>query len=97
MKNLVPIDQAGRVVLPKSVREDLAIQPGDVLKIVVQGKSVTLTPEKQCGNFVRKGRAFVFTTAGDETLSAETVNELLAGEREEQANRAARVIKSNRG
>jgi AbrB family looped-hinge helix DNA binding protein len=74
---LVPIDPAGRIVLPKKVREDLAIKAGDVFKVSIQGAAVTLTPERETAGFIRKGKALVLSTPGSATLSAEKVNELL--------------------
>ena len=84
----VPIDQAGRIVLPKDVREELAIKPGDTFKVSIHGSSVTLTPNKQTVGFVRKGRALVFSTTGQETLSRKTVSRIVEenrGERNEQS------------
>ena len=75
----VPIDQAGRIVLPKDIRQELAIKPGDHLKISIHGSSVTLTPNKEAAGFVRKGHALVFSTAEGSTLSQEAVNDLLIG------------------
>jgi AbrB family looped-hinge helix DNA binding protein len=86
---LVPIDKAGRIVLPKNVRQELAIEPGDVLRVGIQGLAVTLTPSKENTGLVRQGKALVFSTAGDAVLSAGTVQNLLAGEREEAGHRAA--------
>ena len=80
----VPIDQAGRIVLPKDVRLELAIKPGDTFKLSIHGSSVTLTPNKEATGFVRKGHALVFTTAGGETLSQESVNGILEAGREER-------------
>lgn len=74
---LVPIDQAGRIVLPKNVRQELAIQPGDMLKISVQGTQVTLALSGAKAGFQRKGKALVFTTAGEETFGHEVVGTLL--------------------
>ena len=78
---MVPIDQAGRIVLPKDVREELAIRPGDTLKVSILGSSVTLTPSKQESGFVRKGKALVFSSPGDETLNHETLERILEEER----------------
>jgi AbrB family looped-hinge helix DNA binding protein len=80
---LVPIDPAGRIVLPKKVREDLAIKAGDVFRVSVQGAAVTLTPEKETAGFIRKGKALVFATPGSATLSTEAVSTLLEGCRQE--------------
>jgi AbrB family looped-hinge helix DNA binding protein len=85
MKNtLVPMDQAGRIVLPKEVRQELAIKPGDTFKVSVVGVAVTLTPNKEIAGFVRKGKALVFSTPGDETLSEETAQEILEAGRAER-------------
>ncbi len=86
---LIPIDQAGRVVLPKAVRQELAIKPGELLRVSVRDSAVTLTPNKEITGFVRKGKALVFSTAGEAALSAGTVEELLKRERDEPDNRLA--------
>jgi AbrB family looped-hinge helix DNA binding protein len=86
---LIPMDRAGRVVLPKAVRQELAIKAGDVLKVSVHGLAVTLTPNTEITGFVRKGKALVFATAGEAVLSAGTVEGLLEGERGEHLRRVA--------
>ena len=82
--DLVPIDQTGRIVLPKEVRQELAIKPGDTFKISIEGVVVMLRPNKETSGFVRKGKALVFSTVGDETLSDETVQEILESGRSER-------------
>jgi AbrB family looped-hinge helix DNA binding protein len=84
---LVPIDRAGRVVLPKAVRQELAIQPGDVLRVSVQGLTVTLAVNQDKTGLVRRGKALVFETAGSEALGSEAVRDLLEGERQEHHRR----------
>ena len=81
---MVPIDRAGRVVIPKNVRQELAIKPGDTLKVSVSGSSVTLTPNRETVGFVRKGQALVFSSGGGETLSEESVASLLEKGRDER-------------
>ena len=80
---MVPIDQAGRVVLPKGVRQELA-RPGDTLKVSIHGSSVTLTPHKETAGFVRKRKALVFTSMGGEVLTDADVTNILADSREER-------------
>ncbi len=84
---LIPIDQAGRVVLPKAVRQELALKPGELLKVSVHGLAVTLSPNKEITGFVRKGKALVFSTAGEAVLNSEIVEELLRQERTEHHSR----------
>ena len=85
----VPIDQAGRVVLPKDVREELAIKPGDTFRVSIHGTSVTLTPNKDAGGFVREGKALVFSTGRDEILKHETVRSILDEGRKERESESA--------
>ena len=88
-ERLVPIDKAGRVVLPKRVRDELALSPGDRLRVSIQGNEVTLTPKKVSAGLVRKGRALVFSSGADERLTLETVNATLTEERGARDARAA--------
>jgi len=46
MVGKVTLDQAGRVVLPKAVRDELRLSPGDTLDLTVQGEDVTLRPRR---------------------------------------------------
>ena len=85
---LIPIDQAGRIVLPKNIRQELAIKPGDMFKVSIQGAAVTLTPSKESAGFVRKGKALVFSTSVNDTLSEEAVHAVLE---EGRAEKSARI------
>jgi AbrB family looped-hinge helix DNA binding protein len=79
MKELtVPIDQAGRIVLPKPVREELAIKSGDLFKVSVSGTVVNLTPTKTSSGFVRKGKALVFSSSGNEGLRQDQLADVMA-------------------
>ena len=78
---MVPIDKAGRVVLPKHVREELGIKPGDRLKISIHGNAVTLCPTNDESGFIKRGRALVFSCEGAELLDNETVETIQAAER----------------
>jgi AbrB family looped-hinge helix DNA binding protein len=83
----VPIDQAGRIVLPKNVRQEPAIKAGDALTVSIHGLSITLTPNNETSGFNRKWKALVFTTGGNESLSRETVNRILEETRDERDGR----------
>ena len=66
------------------MREELAIKPGDTFKLSIDGLAVTLTPNKAKTGFVRKGKALIFSTGGGETLSHETVEDILEAGRAER-------------
>jgi hypothetical protein len=59
--------------------------------VKIQGFAVTLTPNKETTGFVRKGKALVFSTIGNETLTPETVAETARGEHEERHRRNSGV------
>jgi AbrB family looped-hinge helix DNA binding protein len=46
MKTNVQIDQAGRVVLPKRLRERFRLKGGDILALEVNGDAIQLRPQK---------------------------------------------------
>ena len=43
----IPVDKAGRVVLPKSLREKMRLEPGDELAVESEGDVITLRPVRQ--------------------------------------------------
>ena len=46
MNSKVTIDRAGRVVLPKTLRDELHLSPGDTLDLTVKGDEVILRPRR---------------------------------------------------
>ena len=70
----VTLDQAGRVVLPKKLRDELHLSPGDILDLSVQGEAVTLRPRRCASPMQKKQGVWVFSTgkpmASDETAEA---------------------------
>lgn len=61
------IDRFGRVLIPKEVRSDLGLEPGDELGLQTIEGGVRLTILNDESPLVRKGHALVFTgrRAGD--------------------------------
>ncbi len=93
---VIPIDQAGRIVLPKHVREELAVKPGDLFSVSLKGAAVILTLNKEAAGFVRKGKALVFSTPGDEALRPETIGEMLDTGRGEHLSSLGRGLSGAR-
>jgi AbrB family looped-hinge helix DNA binding protein len=49
MNTRLTIDKAGRVVIPKPLREELDFGPGDALEIERAGEEITLRPVRETG------------------------------------------------
>ncbi|HOA60283.1 MAG: AbrB/MazE/SpoVT family DNA-binding domain-containing protein [Verrucomicrobia bacterium] len=77
---MVPIDKAGRVVIPKWVREGVNLQAGDELKVSVEGQRIQLELVGEDASLVRKGHALVFRGRSGKTITSDLV-ESLRGER----------------
>jgi AbrB family looped-hinge helix DNA binding protein len=75
-ETIVPIDKAGRVVIPKWVREGVNLQAGDELKISLDGLQIRLAPAVEDSGTVRKGHALVFRSKSSMPLTSEMVDKL---------------------
>ena len=53
-------DKAGRVVIPKSLREELRLEPGDSLEMETTGESITLRPVRGNGQLRKEQGVWVF-------------------------------------
>jgi AbrB family looped-hinge helix DNA binding protein len=78
----IQIDKAGRVVLPKPLRDQFNLLPGDKLRLSVEGNGFRLEPTDAVGEFIKKGSVLVFTGHFSEPITTEKVNELINAERE---------------
>ena len=78
----VTLDKAGRVVIPKSLREELHLEPGDQLGVEYGGECVTLRPVR-AGSPLRKEQG-VWVFRGGGKISAATTDSLLTRLREER-------------
>ena len=81
-KDTIQIDKAGRVVLPKPLREQFNLLPGDKLRLSVEGNGFRLEPRNAGGELVRKGSVLVFTGGFPEPITTARVNELIEQDRE---------------
>ena len=81
------MDKAGRVVLPKVVREELELSPGDVLELESSGEQVTLRPLR--GNAPLRKKRGVWVFRSGEPLSEAVVQETL---RQVQREREKKVL-----
>ena len=78
MKGAVTVDKAGRIILPKPLRDELHLSPGDTLDLSVEGEQVTLRPRRRSSPLHKKQGVWVFGTGKpmqvDET--AETLRKI---------------------
>jgi AbrB family looped-hinge helix DNA binding protein len=80
MKSKVTLDRAGRVVLPKTLRDELHLTAGDTLDLTVKGDEITLRPRRGITPLQKERGVWVFRTgeplAADETM--ETLRDIRA-------------------
>jgi AbrB family looped-hinge helix DNA binding protein len=62
MGSKVTLDQAGRVVLPKPLRDELHLSPGDILDVTVAGDELTLRPRRSATPLQKERGVWVFRT-----------------------------------
>lgn len=60
MRTEVTIDRAGRLVLPKTLRDELGLAPGDSLDLTVKGEEVTLRPRRGATPLQKERGIWVF-------------------------------------
>ena len=85
---MIQIDKAGRVVLPKPLREQFNLLPGDKLRLSVEGNGFRLEPTDTGGELVRKGTVLVFTGGFPEPITSAQVNNLIEQDREARISAA---------
>jgi len=74
------VDAAGRVVIPKPLREAMGLRPGSVVAISSYGAGLQLIPAGRTARLVREAGVLVAT--GDTAIDDETVFGLIdAGRR----------------
>ncbi len=78
MATKLTLDKAGRVVLPKPLRDRLQLAPGDTLHLESEGESITLRPVRQ--NVMLKKELGVWVYQGESTNSS--IPDLVDRERE---------------
>jgi AbrB family looped-hinge helix DNA binding protein len=95
-ESMVPIDRAGRIVLPQHVGKKLAIKAGDRFQVAVKGGAVTLTPVRRSVGLKWKGKALVFSSDSDQEVDEGVVSRILEQSRHESFSRVLAALKSSR-
>jgi AbrB family looped-hinge helix DNA binding protein len=85
MNATITIDKAGRIVLPKQIRDDLQLGPGDAIELEASEDKVVLRPARGRGRMRKEQGVWVFDSG--RPLSIETVNKTIGGIRNERERR----------
>lgn len=80
------LDKAGRMVLPKAMRDELQLSPGDTLEVESSAEQVTLRPLRATAPLQKERGVWVYRTG--QKLPPAVVNDTLHQIREER-HRAA--------
>ena len=76
------IDKAGRVVIPKPLRKELHLEPGDSLDMESAGEQITLRPVRGTGPLTKEHGVWVFHSG--QPLPASSTDEMLQQIRQER-------------
>ena len=82
MNTRLVIDKAGRIVIPKPLRKELQLEPGDTLELESGGEQITLRPARGTGPIRNEHGIWVLHTG--EPLPASATDDLLRQIREER-------------
>ena len=82
MNTRLIIDKAGRVVIPKPLRDELHLEPGDSLEMESAGEQITLRPVRGTGPLTKEHGVWVFHAG--QPLSASAADDVLQQIREER-------------
>jgi AbrB family looped-hinge helix DNA binding protein len=85
MNTTITVDKAGRIVLPKPVRDKFQLQAGDTLELETSGEEITLRPVRAKARLRREHGMWVVTYGEPlpENLVEDTI-EAVRRERDEQ-------------
>ena len=84
----VTLDNAGRVVIPKTLRDELGLSPGDTLALESDGERVTLRPVRSASALRKEQGVWVFRSG--RAIAAGETDRVLQDVRAERSRAAAR-------
>jgi AbrB family looped-hinge helix DNA binding protein len=82
---VITIDRAGRLVIPKSIRDELNLVPGSELEIDSVGGEIRLRLPAPKSRLVEKNGFLVFSAGGESNID---IADFISKEREKEALRA---------
>lgn len=84
MTGRLTLDKAGRIVLPKPLRDELQLQAGDTLEVESSGDQITLRPTRGNGQLRKKHGIWVYRSG--EPFSQEVFDKTVQEVRQEREN-----------
>ena len=81
MAATLKIDSAGRIVVPKAIRDRLGISSGTELEILASSEGILIRPRRQAARLVQEGKLLVY--AGELPASFDPV-QAVEDERDER-------------
>ena len=91
MTSKLTLDKAGRVVIPKPLRDELQLGPGDTLQLESSGEQITLRPVRGTMPLQKEHGIWVYRTGNP--LPESVIDNIVREIREE---RDQRVLGGNR-
>jgi AbrB family looped-hinge helix DNA binding protein len=85
MSITVTLDKAGRVVIPKTLRDELHLEPGDTLELESQGEKMLLHPMRTTSPLRKERGVWVFRSG--KKLSAADTDKALRDIRQQRDRR----------
>jgi AbrB family looped-hinge helix DNA binding protein len=82
MKTRLIIDRTGRIAIPKPLREELHLEPGDVLEMESAGEQLTLRPVRGTSPLTKEHGVWVFHSG--QPLPGSATDEILRRIHEER-------------
>jgi AbrB family looped-hinge helix DNA binding protein len=82
MNDRLTIDKAGRIVLPKPLRDELRLEAGDTLEVESSGEEITLRPAR--GNAQLRKKHGVWVYRAGEPLTQATIDKTVRQVRDER-------------
>jgi AbrB family looped-hinge helix DNA binding protein len=84
MASQVTLDKAGRIVLPKPLRDELRLEAGDTLEVEISRDEITLRPSRGHAQLRKKHGIWVYRSG--EPLTQATVDKTVQKVRQEREN-----------
>ena len=86
MNTILTLDKAGRIVLPKPLRDEFQLSAGDSLELESSEERIVLRPARSRGQMKKESGVWVFDSG--EALSEETVRKTMRKVRDQRGRKA---------